>query len=254
MTSADNINGCRIAMWSGPRNISTAMMRAFENRPDTVVWDEPLYGPYLHLTGLQHPMADQVIAEQGSDWRPIIDRVAGPIPGGHRVFYQKHMTHHLLAEMRREWITDSGLRNCFLIRDPQSVLASYAHKRPGHDFDESDLGFKEQAEIFDRVCDATGEVPPVLDAVDVLKNPKAMLRALCQSLQIDFSDAMLSWPSGRRDSDGIWSEHWYDSVWQSTGFAPYVDRSVRLPDQLRPMLDRCYPPFHQLHSHRLVTA
>lgn len=251
MNAASNSDGCRIAMWSGPRNISTAMMRSFENRADAVVWDEPLYGPYLHQTGLPHPMAEQVIAEQGSDWRPVIERIAGPIPGGHTVFYQKHMTHHLLPGMSRGWITEAGLQNCFLIRDPASVLASYAHKRPDNNFDESDLGFKEQAEIFDRVCDATGEIPPVLNSVDILKNPKAMLQALCHSLAIDFSETMLSWPSGRRDSDGVWSEHWYDSVWQSTGFAPYVEKPVQLAEQMRPIADRCYPYFRKLEKNKL---
>jgi len=250
---SDN-EGCRIAMWSGPRNISTAMMRAFENRPDTVVWDEPLYGPYLHRTAVAHPMAEQIIAQQGKDWRPIIERLRGPVPQGYDVFYQKHMTHHILPEMSRDWITQSGLHNCFLIRDPLFVLASYANKRPGLDFDETDLGYSEQEEIFDRVCDASGEIPPILDAADILKNPQIMLQSLCQRLLIDFSDSMLSWPAGRRDSDGIWSEHWYDSVWQSTGFAPWVEKEVQLPDYLKPIVDRCYPSFDRLAQHKLVAG
>lgn len=254
MTVAKTASVTRIAMWSGPRNISTAMMRAFENRSDTAVWDEPLYGPYLHLTGKTHPMADRIVAEHGSDWRQIVKQIGGPVPDDQSVYYQKHMSHHLLPEMDREWITDTGLQNCFLIRDPASVLASYAHKRPGDEIDAGDLGFIQQAEIFDRVCDATGEYPIVLDAADVLKNPQGMLQLLCQATGIKFSDRMLRWPAGRRISDGVWSEHWYDNVWKSTGFAPWTEPSVQLAEHLKPVADQCYPYFRKLKQARRSIA
>jgi len=246
--------GCRIAMWSGPRNISTAMMRAFENRSDTAVWDEPLYGPYLAATGLAHPMAKQVILEQGSDWRPIVSKIHGPIPDNRQVFYQKHMTHHLLPDIDRDWIMASGLTNCFLIRSPDAVLASYANKRGQDPVSASDLGFVQQAEIFDSITQATGQPPPVFDAVDILKNPEAMLRIVCQETSIEFSENMLKWPKGRRSSDGIWSEHWYDSVWQSTGFAPYVERQVTLPGELQAIADTCYPYFDKLAAFKRTVA
>ena len=241
----------RIAMWSGPRNISTAMMRSFENRPDAAVWDEPLYGPYLHETGLPHPMAAEIVAAQGSDWRPIVARLFGPVPNEKPIFYQKHMAHHLLPTMDRNWVTDVRLRHCFLIRDPRLVLASYANKRGGDVISAADLGFEQQLEIFHRVADTTGKPPPVLESADVLKNPKGMLGALCHAVGIEFDEAMLRWPPGRRDSDGVWSEHWYDSVWRSEGFAPYVERKATLTQALTPVADQCRAAYEELFERRL---
>ncbi len=239
--------GPRIAMWSGPRNISTAMMRAWENRPDTVVRDEPLYGHYLLKTGLDHPGRDTVIASQQTDWRQVIAALTGPIPGGHTVFYQKHMAHHFLPEIDPEWL--DSVVNCFLIRDPREVLASYARTRSNPTA--HDLGFPQQLEIFERVRDRTGRVPPVLDTRDILENPRRMLRLLCDAVGVPFSDAMLSWPPGPRATDGPWAEHWYASVEQSTGFAPYRPRSPVIPDALRPVVEDCEPCYRHLHAVRL---
>ncbi len=238
----------RIAMWSGPRNISTAMMRAWENRPDTAVWDEPFYAYYLAATGLAHPMAADVIAAGETDWRKVAAAALGPVPDGRPVFYQKHMTHHQLAEIDRAWL--DGVESCFLIRDPREVLASYAAKRTEVTLD--DIGMRQQAEIFDTVVARTGRVPPVLDARDVLRDPKGLLTLLCAVLDLPFSDAMLSWPPGRRASDGVWAAHWYTAVEASTGFAPYRPREVALDDALDALAEASLPHYHRLYAHRLT--
>ena len=204
----------RIAMWSGPRNISTAMMRAFENREDSSTVDEPFYAAYLAATGLDHPMRAAVLAAQPTDWREVQASLLGPVPGGRAIFYQKHMTHHMLPEFGRGWI--DGCRNAFLIRAPERVLASYAEKRA--DVTLEDIGFVQQRELFERACDTLGEAPPVIEAEDVLADPAGALDLLCLKLGIPFSSRMLAWPTGPRASDGVWAPAWYDAVLRSTGF------------------------------------
>lgn len=237
----------RIAMWSGPRNISTAMMRAFENRADCQVWDEPLYGPYLAATGKPHPGAAEVIADQGDDWREVVRTILGPTPGDCRLWYQKHMTHHVLADMSLDWI--DGLCNCFLIRDPIQVLASYSQRRG--EFDAEDLGFPQQLRLFNHVCERSGAIPPVLDARDVLSNPEGVLTLLCERVNIDFDPAMLAWPAGRRDSDGVWGKYWYDAVWASTGFGVHNQKEIKLGAREQKIVDACRPCYEALHPHRL---
>ncbi len=156
-------------MWSGPRNISTAMMRSWGNRDDTTVIDEPFYSFYLRATGIHHPGADEVIATGETDWRKVIAHLTGPVPGDKRIFFQKQMTHHLLPEIDREWL--GAVTNCFLIRDPREVISSYVKKREDPALE--DLGFVQQAEIFDFVRTRNRmRVPPVVDAKDVLQNPE----------------------------------------------------------------------------------
>ncbi|MFZ9036821.1 MAG: HAD family hydrolase [Gammaproteobacteria bacterium] len=237
----------RIAMWSGPRNISTALMRAWENRDDCVVWDEPLYGYYLDATGIQHPGAAEVIADQGTDAEAIIAACTGEIPGGKAIFYQKHMTLHLLPELDRGWLT--ALVNCFLIREPEAVIASYAAVRS--DLTLVDIGFVQQAELFEEVRSITGEIPLVIDSREFLLDPETMLRAICGRLGIEFSPQMLSWPAGPRDSDGVWARYWYESVWNSTGFAPYREKPCQLNPKDRAIASRARPYYEALYQHRL---
>ena len=237
----------RIAMWSGPRNISTAMMRAWENRPDTVVVDEPFYAFYLKETDTKHPGAEEVIGQGETDWRKVVAQLIGPIPRRAHIFYQKQMTHHLLPHVSRDWLGD--VTNCFLIRDPAEVIASYIKKNPQPEL--NDLGFVQQAEIFDFVCCQTGSIPPVIDADDVLRDPKRMLRLLCDEIGIAFSEAMLSWPPGPRNTDGIWAKYWYAEVERSTGFQPYRKRKVEVPENMREVEQRCRDCYDQLHQHRL---
>jgi len=239
------MNPIRIAMWSGPRNISTAMMRAFENRSDCEVWDEPLYGYYLSATGLPHPGADEVIADQGTDWREITNSCVSESPQQKSVFYQKHMTLHLLPEIDRQWM--SSLSNCFLIREPERVVASYAAVREDPTLE--DIGFLQQAELFDFVHETSGEIPLVIDSRKFLLNPEAGLHRLCDWLDLEFETSMLSWPKGARDSDGVWARYWYDSVWNSTGFASYQDQplTLRASDQL--IADQARPYYEHLYQY-----
>jgi len=217
----------RIAMWSGPRNISTAMMRAFENRPDTAVEDEPFYAAYLALTGLDHPMRDDVLKSQPVDWRVVVAGLLCPAPDNAPIFYQKHMTHHMLPEIGTDWL--AACCNVFLIRRPDDVVASYSAKRA--DVALVDIGVVRQAELFDREAQRLGRAPPVIDASDVLAAPGPMLKALCEAVGIPFSERMLSWPSGRRASDGVWAPAWYDQVEKSTGFVEprALDRPATSP-------------------------
>ena len=237
----------RIAMWSGPRNISTAMMRAWGNRADTFVVDEPFYAYYLGVTGKKHPVADLVIASGETDWRKIVAQLTGPIPNGKRFFFQKQMAHHLLPDVDREWL--SGVTNCFLIRDPREVIASYIKKREQPAL--SDLGFIQQAEIFDFVRTRTSSIPPVVDAKDVLENPERMLCLLCESVGVEFSQSMLSWPAGLRETDGVWAGHWYREVAKTTSFQPYRPRHAEVPTHLREIYDRCRECYERLYEYRL---
>jgi hypothetical protein len=268
----NNSTPIRIAMWSGPRNISTAMMRAWGNREDTVVIDEPFYAYYLKATGKKHPGAEEVIASGETYWRKVVEQCGkgppparrslgegGSAPKGKKIFFQKQMTHHLLPEVDRQWLV--AVTNCFLIRDPAEVITSYIRKNPDPALE--DLGFVQQAEIFDWVvgtsrCDVRGRrsapslpIPPVIDARDILQNPERMLRLLCDAVGIDFDDAMLSWPPGLRDTDGVWAKYWYDEVTRSTSFQPYRPKNEAVPDRLREIRDRCRECYDRLYAYRL---
>jgi hypothetical protein len=233
----------RIAMWSGPRTVSTALMRSWENRPDAVVVDEPLYAFYLDRTGIDHPGRDQVIASQPTSWQAVIKQLTtDPLPPGVTVCYAKHMTHHLLPEVDRDAL--APLRHAFLIRDPRELLASYARVRATPTLD--DLGLWQQAEIFDRFGG------PVIDSRDLLERPEAVLSALCAALGVPFRAEMLRWPAGPRDTDGVWAPYWYESVWKSTGFGRYRPPAVGLRGPLAELAGRCQPYYQRLHEHRLT--
>jgi len=238
----------RLAMWSGPRNISTAFMRSWENRPDTLVVDEPFYAHYLLATGIDHPGRDEVLAHHETDWRRVVDALLAPLPPGVRVFYQKQMSHHLLPHMGREWL--GAVTHAFLIRDPAPMLLSLGEKLG--EFDIGATGLPQQVEIFDYVRRTTGCVPPVVDAADLLAAPAPMLRALCASLGIPFDERMLSWPPGPRATDGVWAKHWYERVERSTGFEPAEAAGDRtLGGRLAELEARCRPLYEQMYAHRL---
>jgi Sulfotransferase domain len=233
----------RIAMWSGPRTISTALMRAWENRPDTVVVDEPLYGFYLARSGVPHPGREEIIKSMPGDWPAVLHQLAAaPLPDGKTVYYQKHMTHHLLPEVDRGALR--GLRHAFLIRDPRQLLASYARVRAEPVL--ADLGLPQQLEIF-RLLGG-----PVVDAGDILRQPRPMLEALCDALGVRFDPAMLSWPAGPRPTDGVWARYWYDGVWRSTGFGPYRETVADVPAALEPLARECQPFYDEMYAHRIV--
>ena len=238
----------RIAMWSGPRNISTAMMRAWGNRPDTIVCDEPLYAHYLLKTRAPHPGLEEVIASQETDWRKVVGSLTGSAPDGKAVFYQKHMTHHLLPEIERDWLLQ--LDNIFLIREPREVITSLALVTPNPTL--VDTGYPQQDEIFSWLRDQTGKNPPVLDARDVLEKPERMLRRLCAALNVEFVEAMLSWPPGPRETDGVWGKYWYEAVWQTTSFQPYKPKNRPVPPELVGLLDEAETLYRRMYEHRLV--
>ena len=234
-------------MWSGPRNISTAMMRAFENRADCAVVDEPFYAAYLARTGLDHPMREEVLASQPQDWRVVAERLVSDQPAP--VFYQKHMCHHMLPDFGLEWT--AACRNAFLIRDPAGVLASYVRKRAEVTLE--DIGVVRQRELFDREADRLGRSPPVVEGADVLADPAGVLSALCEALEIPYTDEMLRWPAGRRDSDGVWAPAWYEAVGRSTGFeAPERAPAAPLPDDLKRIADQAWPHYEALARYRVV--
>jgi hypothetical protein len=233
-------------MWSGPRNISTAMMRAWENRPDTVVVDEPLYAEYLLRTGLDHPGRDEVIAAQPTSLSDVVDGLHAGLPVGKTVHYAKHMAHHLDLSADASW-TDA-FRNVLLIRDPGEVVASYVRSREA--CEPEDIGLLQEQWLVDR-WDALGLDVPVIDAADFLRAPEPHLRWLCDWLGIPFTDRMLSWPPGPRDSDGVWAAYWYDAVLASTGFAPYRARTVALSPHDAAVAEACRPAYAALHERRV---
>ncbi len=240
-----------IAMWSGPRNISTAMMRSWGSRPDCVVCDEPLYAHYLVSSqDKRHPGYAEIITRHDSDWRRVAEWLTGGLADGKRVFYQKHMANHLTPDIGRGWI--DSLSNCLLIRDPAEVLASFSEFIP--DPVPEDIGLPQQAELFERIADNEGSPPVVLDSRDLLLDPPGMLKKLCDRVGVAFDPAMLRWEPGLRETDGVWAKHWYDNVAQSTGFAEYRTRpkAVNLPQRLRDVHDRCRPLYDRLHAHRLT--
>ena len=239
----------RIAMWSGPRNISTAMMRAFENRADASVSDEPFYAAYLAATGLVHPMREEILAAQPQDWRVVAASLLGPPPRHRPVWYQKHMAHHMLPGFGLDWTF--AMRNVFLIRAPEAVLASYVVRRA--DVGLADIGLPQQVDLFERLAQRDGVAPLVIEANDLLADPRAMLQALCAACGIAFDVAMLAWPQGKRQSDGVWAPAWYDKVEQSSGFGParLETRFDDLDDGLKPLALVARPLYQRLHAARL---
>jgi hypothetical protein len=236
----------RVAMWSGPRNISTAMMRSFENRPDTVVVDEPLYAAYLARTGLDHPGREVTLASQTTDASEAIDALRGPLPDGKEVHYAKHMAQHLADDDDLAWTTH--FRNLLLIRDPGEVVSSYVRSREV--CEPADIGLLQQERLMDAWAQR-GVEAPVIDAADFLRGPEEHLRWMCDWLDISFTDRMLSWPAGPRPTDGVWAPYWYDSVLGSTGFEPWRPREVRLNDHDAAVAETCRPAYERLRELRV---
>lgn len=235
-------------MWSGPRNISTALMRSFDARADAYVCDEPFYAHYLRETGLPHPMAEEIQKHHDCDAERVAHWLTGPIPNGARVFYQKHMAHHLLPTVPRNWIDQ--VSHAFLIREPRQMLASLLKVLP--DASLRDTGLTCQVELFEQQRKHTGRVPAVVDSADLLRNPAAMLEALCESVGIPPDPAMLTWKPGPRPTDGCWAPVWYGATHESTGFAPWTPASPSLPEGTGPLLERCEELYQQLAQHRIV--
>ena len=233
----------KIAMWSGPRNLSTAMMYSFGARADCAVWDEPFYAAYLAMTGLEHPMRAEILAAGETDAGKVAARLTGPHSDGKSHFYQKHMTQHMIDGVDRSWMKQ--VKNVFLIRHPARVIASYANKRDNPTLD--DIGFWQQAELFD-MCDD----PVVIDSHDIRENPEGMLRALCAALDLPFDPAMLSWPAGGHKDDGAWAPHWYGAVHNSTGFAGVEGPLPEMKGAYSELTEQALPFYRKLAACRIT--
>ena len=231
-------------MWSGPRNISTALMRSFENRSDTYVTDEPYYAYFLTKSGENHPARKEILNNQSSDWNTVSSMLIGEIPKQKKVWYQKHMAHHIFTHSDLSWT--KHVTNLFLIRDPKEVIISYQKR-----FDLVDhmqLGYNQQVQIMNFVADTTGDFPIVINAKDVLMNPQKILSEICRIMQIDFDERMLYWPAGKRDTDGVWAPHWYSEVEKTTGFQPYSDKNIVLDAKWEDIYYRCMIDYEILNS------
>lgn len=237
----------RVAMWSGPRNLSTAMMYAFAARGDCAVIDEPFYAAYLAGTGLDHPMRAAVLASQPTAPEEVVAMLTGPVPGGAPLFYQKQMTHHMIDTIPRDWMRVCV--NVFLIRDPARMVASYASKRENPEL--ADLGLLQQVQLFDEVAQAMGAAPIVIDSTDIRAAPRAMLMALCRALGIAFMESMLSWPAGPKPFDGVWAPHWYGAVHRSTGFDAAEASLPDLSPRHARLVDAARPAYQRLARHAL---
>lgn len=231
----------RIAMWSGPRNLSTAMMYAFGNRSDFAVWDEPFYAPYLAKTGFDHPMAAEIIATHESDPAKVAARCLDTIPAQKPHFYMKHMPHHMIDGFPTGWAKDCI--NIHLIRHPARVIASYGVKRS--DITDDDIGFRQQAALFDQI----GGI--VIDSADIRQDPENMLKKLCAAIDLPFDPAMLSWPAGPRKDDGIWAAHWYNAVHKSTGFAGAEGALPVLSGRDINLMENALPYYEKMAAHKI---
>lgn len=235
-------------MWSGPRNISTAMMRAWENRGDCMVVDEPFYAYYLRTTGLDHPMRDEVLQSQSQSADDVIEGLLAPLPVGTDCQYQKHMAQHMIGGVNTDWY--ARVHHAFLIRNPAEMIASYSEKRELGGA--ADLGLAQQVKIYNLVQSLCDRVLPIIDAKDVLDNPPGMLKALCAALGVPYTGRMCQWPAGRRDSDGVWATHWYNAVEKSTGFAPYRRKEFSLNDRQKRVLDDCLADYDFFFRRKLT--
>jgi len=236
----------RLAMWSGPRNISTAMMRAWENRPNCVVVDEPFYACYLKETGLKHPMHEAILQEQSSNWSEVAEQLSTE-HADVDIYYQKQMTHHMLPSADLQWCVN--LQHCFLIRDPFEVVNSYREKMQRILIE--DIGIVRQWELYQSISEVTGQEVPVVDAAQVLKNPKDTLTAICDFIGIPFLPQMLNWPKGKRVSDGVWAPHWYQKVEQSNEFAPFEPKVIELTKEQEAVAEASMDAYSNLSKYLL---
>ena len=230
----------RINVWSGPRNVSTALMYSFAQRPDTQVVDEPLYGHYLKVTGADHPGRDDVINTMDCDAESVIRSVILG-PSARPVLFMKQMAHHLIESVDRGFLRETV--NAILIRDPIDMLPSLRNQLPAPTM--ADTGFAVQQELLEQLI-ALGQDPPVLDSRRLLKNPLGVLNRLCEHVGLPFDRSMLSWSAGPRSEDGIWAKHWYKNVHMSTGLNAYTPKEIPFPDPLLPLLAECRPIYERL--------
>ena len=233
----------KLFMWSGPRNISTALMRSFENRSDTKVYDEPFYAYYLKHTNLNHPMKDEILKTYPSDENEVI-KLVNKEDEKYEIFYQKHMSHHILDFTNLEWI-NNGI-NCFLIRDPAKVISSYIKKNTINSI--KDIGFKKLYEIFKSL---NSKDSIVINTDYLLENPEKYLKILCKILNLDFDKNMLNWPKGYRNTDGIWSKVWYQDVISSTTFNTISNKEYIVPKSYENIYKECLKIYEEINKYSI---
>ena len=215
-----------IACWSGPRNISTALMRSWSSRKDTFVTDEPFYAHYLKKTQKNHPMKEQIINHYSSNYKEVVHYLTHKVPNQKSIWYQKHMAHHLIDLSEIKWI--KKCQNCILLRHPKEVISSYIVKNNLQKVEE--LGYPQQYEIA-KFLKKSNKRFTVIDSEDLLKNPSKVLSDWCKSINIDFDKSMLQWEKGHHQNDGIWWKHWYDNVINTTGFQKYYKKDINIENQ-----------------------
>ena len=233
-----------IYMWSGPRNLSTALMRSFENRDDTKVWDEPFYAYYLKETKKNHPLANEIINKYETNLEKIIDLVTAEKDF---IYFQKHMSHHIIKKIPINWIT-KGI-NCFLIRHPKEVLLSYIQKNDL--IDSNDLGYPAQLRLFNYIKTSNKKIL-VIDAKDLSEKPEIILKKICKKINIPFTEKMLNWPKGRRDSDGIWEKIWYKNVKSSTSFNKISNKEYEIPKKYNHIYNESLRIYDQLKIYNII--
>lgn len=234
-------------MWSGPRNISTALMRSWESRSDTFVIDEPFYAHYLSVTNVDHPGRDEIVQSGETDQSVVVKGLISDIDDSCSIYFQKHMTHHMIPSVDRDWMKD--VVNCFLIRNPKDMILSYT--KVNSNLSMHLLGLEEQYELFEYVTKINGRAPPVVDSKDILLDPREKLRLLCEKIGVVFSEEMLSWSKGVRDTDGIWAKYWYDNVVNSTGFNTYTEKNEVIRDEYLQLYEDCLKIYEKLSKHKI---
>ncbi len=237
-----------ICMWSGPRNLSTAMMRSFGSRADCDVWDEPFFAPFLHVSGKDHPGRNETLAAHETDAQVVGEKCAQSSPNKAPFYFQKHMPHHMLDGFPLDWAKEGS--HFFLIRHPARVLCSYAKGRAA--FTEEDLGYGPQRRLFDTLTEMTGKAPPIVDCDDILNTPDAVLPKLCDAIGVPWDAAMLAWEAGPRDTDGAWAPYWYASVERSTGFGPPPSDLPDVPEKYAEIYQSCLADYEALAKNRLL--
>ena len=234
-------------MWSGPRNISTALMRSWESRSDTFVIDEPFYAHYLSVTNVDHPGRDEIVQNGETDQSVVSKGLISDIGDSCSIYFQKHMTHHMIPSVDRDWMKD--VVNCFLIRNPKDMILSYT--KVNSNLSMHLLGLEEQYELFEYVTKINGRAPPVVDSKDILKDPRKTLSLLCEKVGVIFSEEMLSWSKGVRVTDGIWAKYWYDNVINSTGFNTYTEKKEVIRDEYLMLYEDCLKIYEKLSKHKI---
>ena len=234
-------------MWSGPRNISTALMRSWESRSDTFVIDEPFYAHYLSVTNVDHPGRDEIVQSGETDQSVVSKGLISDIDDSCSIYFQKHMTHHMIPSVGRDWMKD--VVNCFLIRNPKDMILSYT--KVNSNLSMHLLGLEEQYELFEYVTKINGRAPPVVDSKDILIDPRKTLSLLCEKVGVIFSEEMLSWSKGVRDTDGVWAKYWYDNVINSTGFNTYTEKNEVIRDEYLQLYEDCLRIYEKLSKHKI---